>query len=113
MAVRGDSPDGFVALDDLDFISDFGECPTEPPEATPVYCKPEEFECSHDHSCISLEKVCDFWPDCSRGEDEQLCPLQYLFEDCKESLCYWNEEPTDELDWVIASGSLFSSKVVA
>lgn len=124
--MRGDALDGFVALDDLDFISDYSECPTEPPYAEPVYCKPEEFECTHDHTCISLvtpnhlcllaqivritmlqEKVCDFWNDCAQGEDEKLCPLQYLFENCEESLCYWNEEPTDELDWVIASGFLF------
>ena len=48
------------------------------------------------------DKVCDFWSDCNDGADEAYCPKEYLFENCKEELCYWNEEPPDELDWLIA-----------
>jgi hypothetical protein len=38
-----------------------------------------------------------------------MCPTEYFFENCQdtsgESLCYWEEEPHDELDWIIAAGN--------
>ena len=52
-------------------------------------------------------QVCDFWDDCSEGEDEKSCPKTYLFEDCQEEPppgCGWVEQPEDELDWIIAAG---------
>jgi hypothetical protein len=55
------------------------------------------------------QQVCDFYPDCNEGEDEKMCPTEYFFENCQdtsgESLCYWEEEPHDELDWIIAAGN--------
>ncbi len=52
--------------------------------------------------------VCDFRNDCTDDSDEEKCPQQYLFENCEqdtgEAMCYWEEEPTDELDWKIAAG---------
>ena len=65
-----------------------------------------KFPCLHNlHSLILInfqDKVCDFWSDCNDGADEAYCPKEYLFENCQEELCYWNEEPPGELDWLIA-----------
>ena len=62
---------------------------------------------THNKHTLLQEKRCDFWKDCDDGSDEITCPIEYLFENCEESLCYWNEEPTDELDWVVAHGMWF------
>ncbi len=106
MALRSESAnDGFASLDTFKYeLLENIECETFPPFANPVVCPEGQFECASDHACLDMEKVCDFWKDCEDGSDEIVCPIEYLFENCAQDLCYWTEDPTDQLDWVIASG---------
>ena len=57
---------------------------------------------------ILQTKVCDFYEDCEDFSDEATCPTFFMFDDCKDNwgdkMCYWQEDPVDELDWIIAHG---------
>ena len=106
-AIRGETGTGFTALDSLKWSTDEIECPILPAQANPQPCEAGQFECHSDSTCISETQICDFWKDCTDGEDEKFCPLEYLFENCGD-LCYWTEEPTDQLDWLVATGNLYS-----
>ena len=58
---------------------------------------------------ISLQnKVCDFVEDCSDMSDEATCPDYFQFDNCLDDwgdkMCWWKEDPVDQLDWIIAAG---------
>ena len=47
-------------------------------------------------------KVCDFVPDCPEEFDEKTCPQYQVFDECNSLKdCYWTEEVSDDLDFVI------------
>ena len=54
-AIKGRGEDGYVAIDNLDFLKESNDCPTLPAMAEPVVCQPGEIECG-DHTCISEVK---------------------------------------------------------
>ena len=53
-------------------------------------------------------KVCDFVEDCTDFSDEATCPHYFEFDNCLDDwgdkMCWWKEEPVDQLDWIIAAG---------
>ena len=51
-AIKGRGEDGYVAIDNLDFLKETSDCPTIPAMAQPVVCQPGQIECG-DHTCIS------------------------------------------------------------
>ncbi|XP_068438273.1 MAM and LDL-receptor class A domain-containing protein 1 [Clinocottus analis] len=86
-----------LAMDDLSFSPG---CVTalesSAPPPLPV-CPPSLFACGSGE-CINESKVCDFTPDCPRGEDEANCPSECDFE---SGNCGWYELTLgDGFDWV-------------
>ncbi|XP_067342984.1 MAM and LDL-receptor class A domain-containing protein 1 isoform X2 [Channa argus] len=83
-----------LAIDDLSFSPD---CRSQPETSV---CPPSWFAC-HSGECIEETKMCDFTPDCPRGEDESSCPHRCDFEG---GSCGWYEfTPGDGFDWVRGS----------
>lgn len=63
-------------------------------------CLPTQFSCG-DGRCIEENNVCDFTPDCPRGEDEASCSSKCDFE---AGSCGWYELTLgDGFDWVRGS----------
>lgn len=109
VAFHGSSEDGFASLDSFKFdISEGISCPIRPAIANPNPCTAGQFECVSDNACINRDQICDFWNDCIDDSDEKFCPKDFTFENCaseEEPLCYWHEEPHDQLDWVMAQSN--------
>ncbi|XP_056290660.1 MAM and LDL-receptor class A domain-containing protein 1 [Pseudoliparis swirei] len=87
----------FLAVDDLSFSPG---CVTVLESSAPVppVCPPSLFACGSAGECIDESKVCDFTPDCPRGEDEADCPSECDFE---SGPCGWYEFTLgDGFDWV-------------
>ena len=53
-AIRGDSPDGYASLDQIEFSkeTEASNCLVEPPFAEPPTCEPGQFECTSTKTCI-------------------------------------------------------------
>ena len=60
------------------------------------------------HYNFLQNKVCDFVEDCTDYSDEATCPDYFQFDNCldnwNDTMCWWKEEPVDQLDWIIAHG---------
>ena len=60
------------------------------------------------HYNFLQNKVCDFVEDCTDFSDEATCPDKFEFDNCLDNwgdnMCWWKEEPVDQLDWIIAYG---------
>ncbi|XP_069938272.1 basement membrane-specific heparan sulfate proteoglycan core protein isoform X44 [Cherax quadricarinatus] len=50
------------------------ECPFDQSDEEGCKCRPDEFRCVVDGSCINQQKRCDHQIDCSDNSDEQGCP---------------------------------------
>ncbi|KAM4605935.1 MAM and LDL-receptor class A domain-containing protein 1 [Polymixia lowei] len=104
VVIRGElSADGesseVVAIDDLSFSRGCETVPESRLFPTPV---PSCFACGSGE-CIEESKVCDFTPDCPRGEDEAECPSRCDFEG---GSCGWYEFTLgDGFDWVRGSSA--------
>ena len=61
-------------------------------------------------SLFFQNKVCDFIEDCADYSDEATCPDMFQFDNCLDNygdkMCWWKEEPVDQLDWIIAAGNI-------
>ena len=56
--------------------------------------------------CYEHNQKCDFHADCNDDSDEKGCPQMENFDNCEAHTgvdnCGWEEEPHDDLDWIIA-----------
>lgn len=92
-----------IAIDDISVSSDctvllnetLPEGSTSVPETTVSPCSEADFKCLSDNSCISSFMVCDFTPDCPKGEDEANCG-PCTFED---DYCGWSDSSMGEFHW--------------
>lgn len=109
IAIKAGDTQGFVAIDDFTFRpSDV--CETLPPDHATTTPRPDcGFQCADGTSCIPKEKVCDFEPDCLDFSDERTCPRETNFENCESEtgtpMCGYQEDPIDNLDWILATES--------
>ena len=62
ISTRGDSDDGYVAVDNFQVLEDNPErvCEIIPSIAEPVVCEAGQYECPYDHTCISKVFFCFF-----------------------------------------------------
>ena len=111
VADRGELADGWVAVDDFEFLYGPEECPTSPaptPTPSPPTCKDDQLPCGDGQGCFTPRQRCDFAPDCKDNTDELGCPKEYYFDDCKQLTgsqnCGWEELAHDALDWNLCSG---------
>ena len=59
-ALRGDSKDGYAAMDNIVFSKEITEaknCEVKPAFAAPASCDVGQFECPSDHSCINIVRT--------------------------------------------------------
>uniref|UniRef100_A0A8C5HM61 MAM and LDL-receptor class A domain-containing protein 1-like n=1 Tax=Gouania willdenowi TaxID=441366 RepID=A0A8C5HM61_GOUWI len=100
----------FLAIDDFSFSpgcvvsASVAESvsPTPSTSLSSSPCPPSWFACQNG-KCIEENKVCDFIPHCSHGEDESSCPSECDFEG---DSCGWYELTLgDGFDWVRGSSA--------
>ena len=62
ISTRGDSDDGYAAVDNFQVLEDNPErvCEIIPSIAEPVDCEAGQYECPYDHTCISEVFFCFF-----------------------------------------------------
>uniref|UniRef100_A0A669R080 MAM and LDL receptor class A domain containing 1 n=1 Tax=Phasianus colchicus TaxID=9054 RepID=A0A669R080_PHACC len=100
---------GGAALDDIEFnnCSTAGENPRECPAFTDFVCSNED--------CIESQLVCDYKPDCEDLSDEADCsyytsiPGSCNFETQEQewtTVCGLTQDPGDDFDWNVSSGSV-------
>nr|XP_006821080.1 PREDICTED: apical endosomal glycoprotein-like [Saccoglossus kowalevskii] len=100
--VAGDSYYGNIALDDITFttscsLSSISRLPTAPPTTPPPFppsttlhpaCETGEFYCTADNVCIAPQSVCDFYSDCSDGQEETDRCINSTC-DFEDDMCGW------------------------
>ena len=79
----GNGYQGDIAIDDISFdgCSPYwgkfpDTIPTTVPPTTTSACSFGQFYCSKDSKCILSEQKCDFYKDCTDGQDEMHCGMQ-------------------------------------
>ncbi|XP_072176476.1 MAM and LDL-receptor class A domain-containing protein 2-like [Diadema setosum] len=101
-AVRGVTVTGDIAIDDI-VLSGCQDTDT------PRSCLPSEFTCLSDNTCLDMQYVCNFQPDCQDGSDESDCP--YHAYDCTfdgdlTESCGWTQMTNDEFDWTVGTSTI-------
>ena len=86
-------PQGFVAIDDLQFMN----CEYPAPEGT---CMLGTFTCNSGH-CVQETQKCDYQSDCCDGSDEsQVTCSAYSMCNFEYGLCGWKQKTDDQFDWI-------------
>ncbi|XP_025084894.1 MAM and LDL-receptor class A domain-containing protein 2-like isoform X1 [Pomacea canaliculata] len=89
---------GDIAIDDIFFQ----HCSfPDPVTSCTAY---STFKC-RSQACVPTQNVCDFVDDCGDGTDEldYTCD-DYIRCDFETSMCGWNQDVTDNLDWIRLAG---------
>lgn len=87
-----------MAVDDIQIVT--GACPSITPPTN-------SFDCG-DGTVVTIQKVCDFNPDCANGKDEQSCG-NCTFEAAQGGLCGWKDKSSGSFKWTNGQGGTATS----
>lgn len=86
-------PQGFVAIDDLQFKN------CEYPQPATSSCMMGQYNCASGH-CVPVTQKCDFQADCCDGSDENMATCSgYNMCDFEFGMCGWQQLTNDQFDW--------------